>query len=176
MSQQIAGNSERVFLVWHSVNLRQWSWWGVWRVSPMRSTEGQCLFSLEKRSLTWELFTCTVSWNEIVSGWGSAPSPSQAVTGQKNIASTCTRVGSGWTSGRSSSLKGWSDIGMSCPKMWWSHHPWKNWRKDWTCHLALWFSLYDGVWSKVGLNDLKDLSQPQWFYSSKYGQDINPVK
>ena len=35
------------------------------------------------------------------------------------MASSCAREGSGWMSGNTTSLKGWSDPGMGCPEGWW---------------------------------------------------------
>jgi len=32
------------------------------------------------------------------------------------MASSCTREGSGWTLGNTTSLKGWSGTGMGCPR------------------------------------------------------------
>lgn len=61
----------------------------------------------------------TIPWQE-----GELASPHrQEVKGQEDIASSCTRWGSGWTTGRISSQKG-SGTGRSCPERWWSPQLW----------------------------------------------------
>lgn len=39
-----------------------------------------------------------------------------------------------WTSGRISSLHRWQRFGKDCPERWWSSHPWRCPRNDWTQH------------------------------------------
>ena len=46
--------------------------------------------------------------------------------GLKVMASSCTREGSGWLSGKNSSQKEWSGIGTGCTGRWWIHHPWRG--------------------------------------------------
>jgi len=46
-----------------------------------------------------------------------------AATGQEAVALSCTRVGSGWILGKTTSPEEWSGAGMGCPGRWWSHHP-----------------------------------------------------
>jgi len=41
--------------------------------------------------------------------------------GLEGMASSCAREDSGWTSGNTTCLKGWSGTGMGCPERWWSH-------------------------------------------------------
>lgn len=74
------------------------------------------------------------------------------------MASSCTREGSGWTSRRISSLKGWLSIRTDCAEMWWSHYPWKILWNVWTWYFVLCFYSHGGVWSKVGLKYFGALS------------------
>lgn len=60
------------------------------------------LFRLEKRRLRGALLPSTVTWKEAVTR-ALAPSPQWQVTGWEDIASSCSRRGSGWTSSRISS-------------------------------------------------------------------------
>ena len=46
------------------------------------------------------------------------------VTGRGEMASSCTRVSSGWISGNTSLQKGLLSTGMGSPGRWLSHHPW----------------------------------------------------
>ena len=34
-----------------------------------------------------------------------------------------------WVLGKTSSLKEWSGIGIGCPERWWSHHPWRYFKR-----------------------------------------------
>jgi len=54
------------------------------------------------------------TWREVVVSWGSASSLVWLVIGLEGMASSCTREGSGWTLGNTTSLKGWSGTGMGC--------------------------------------------------------------
>jgi len=38
------------------------------------------------------------------------------ISGLEGMASSCTREGSGWTLGSTTSLKEWSGTGMGCPR------------------------------------------------------------
>jgi len=67
------------------------------------------------------LYLSKTTWREVVVSWGSASSLVWLVIGLEGMASSCTREGSGWTSGNTTSLKGWSGTGMGCPEKWWSH-------------------------------------------------------
>jgi len=61
------------------------------------------------------------------------------VIGLEGMASSCTREDSGWTSGNTTSLKGWSGTGMGCPERWWSHWPWWCSRSVWMLCWGTWF-------------------------------------
>lgn len=60
---------------------------------------------------------------------------------------------SGWTSGRTSSLKGLSRIETGWPEKYWSQSPsMEALGNNWTWHLVLWFNSHGGAWSKGGLS------------------------
>ena len=54
----------------------------------------------------------------------------------KGMVSSCDRGGSGWTSGRGSSLRGWSHTGTGSPGMQSLHQACLNLRSIWTVHLV----------------------------------------
>jgi len=89
------------------------------------------------------------------------------------MASSCTRRGSGWTLGNTTSLKGWSGTGMGCPERWWRHWAWWCSKSIWMLCWGTWFSenhrwraneLLDWMilWVFSNLSD----SMIQWFYDS----------
>jgi len=65
------------------------------------------------------------------------------VTGRGEMASSCTRVSSGWISGNCSLQKGLFSTGIDCPGRWLSHHPWMCLKTVW-----MWCS---GTWRSGGL-------------------------
>lgn len=106
-------------------------WGRVWSTSLTRSWR-----SLERRA---DLSTL---YNSLAGGWsqgGLGSSHREQVKGQENTASSCTRWASAWTTGRISSQKGGSGIGRSCPRSWWSPHPWMQ-------HCELCPSCHGRVW------------------------------
>lgn len=92
--------------------------------------------------------------------WGSASYPRQLMMWQEDIALSCARGGSNWTSGRTFSVKGCWSIGRGWPGWWWSHRPWWLSGNDWMYQLVPWYSWQGGHQSEVGLNDLGGLFQP----------------
>ena len=46
------------------------------------------------------------------------------VTGQGEMASSCTKASLGWMLGNTSLQKGWLSTGIGSPGRWLSHHPW----------------------------------------------------
>ena len=92
--------------------------------------------------------------------------------GLEGMASSCSREGSSWTLGNTTSLKGWSGTGMGCPERWWSHQPWRCSRNVWTLCWGTWFS--ENYWWWVnGCTGWSCGSFPTlvilWFYDSFLG-------
>ena len=58
----------------------------------------------------------------------------------EGMASSCTREGSGWMLGNTTSLKGWSGTGMGCPERWWSNRAWRCSKNVWMWCWGTWFS------------------------------------
>lgn len=91
----------------------------------------------EKEAHGGLLLLSTTAWKEVAARWGLGSSPRQLATGQEEMASSCSRAGSGWTSGSIFSLKGWLSIGMGCPGKWWESPSlevfnFQGWWNDWT--------------------------------------------
>jgi len=76
--------------------------------------------------------------------------------------------------GKISSLKEWSGVGPGCPGQWGSPHPWRGSENVWMWHLGTWFSRCGGVGVTVGPDDLRGLSQPDWFCDSQMGEQSPP--
>lgn len=74
------------------------------------------------------------------------------------MASPCGKRGSGWKSGRITSLKGLLSIGTGCPGRLWSHHPWRCKRNDWMWCSVPWSGLQGGDQLKIGLYAWKSFS------------------
>ena len=55
----------------------------------------------------------------------------------ERMGTSCTRGGSGWILGKTSSQKEWWGIGMGFPRRWWSCSPWRCLRKREMSHLGL---------------------------------------
>ena len=53
------------------------------------------------------------------------------VTGEGEMASSCTRVSLGWISGKFSLQKGLLSTGIGSPGRWLSHHPWMCLKTIW---------------------------------------------
>lgn len=145
-----------VFLPWRAVNLRA--------VNALLPSRGSCP-AVDKRrgdwaGLGWAWRCC---WSKAFLGWAGH-------TQQGETASGCARAGSGWTLGKISSQKKWSDIGTGCPGKWWHHYPWKRSR---------WGTSQCGYWawggSKDGINDLGALFQPCWVGFFTWNSEAKPL-
>ena len=49
-----------------------------------------------------------------------------AIGNEQAMALSCTRRGSGWILGKTSSQKEWGGIGTGCSGRWWSHITWRG--------------------------------------------------
>lgn len=65
--------------------------------------------------------------------------PRQLVIGQEEMTSGCVRGGSGWISGKISSLNEWLCTGRGCPGKQWNHHSWVF--SKMRGHGTLWYNL-----------------------------------
>ena len=74
------------------------------------------------------------------------------------MASSCTRGGLGWISGKISLLKEWPGIGPGCPGQWGSPHPWRGPKTVWMWHFRTWFSRHGGVGVTADLMILEVIS------------------
>jgi len=83
------------------------------------------------------------TWRVLIARAGLVSSDCWQVTGQGEMASSCTKVSLGWISGNTSLQKGLLSTGIGSPGRRLSHHPWMCSKTVW-----MWCS---GTWLREGL-------------------------
>ena len=139
--------------------------WGVCSTSLMRNSWGNWDCLIWRREISGVTLSTTI-WKEVVARWRSASSPRSLGIELEGMASSCSRGDSGWTLGKTSSLKEWSDARMAAQRgggVTNSGDSQETFRRCTEGH-----GLVGNIGDRwmVGLDSLEGLFQPWWFYDS----------